>query len=82
VDGQRHRIDGADRIDGTDVINMPMGVDDIFGNELVLLDIRYDALRLIARVDNYCLERLGTGIQVTALLKCDDSHTYDSETVK
>src|SRR5260370_3130920 len=78
VDCQRHRIDGADRIDGTDVVNMPMRVDDIFGNKLILLYIRYDALRLVARVDNDCFKCLRTGIQVTVLLKHADSHTYDS----
>jgi hypothetical protein len=78
VDCQRHRIDGADRIDGTDVVNMPMRVDDLFGNELILLDIFYDALRLVARVNYDCFKCLRTGIQVTVLLKHADCHTYDS----
>jgi len=32
-------IKGADRIDGTVVVNMPMDFDDIFAGELILVDI-------------------------------------------
>src|SRR6266702_776550 len=78
VDCQRHRIDGADCVDGADVVDMPMRVDDILGNELILLDVPYDALRLVARVDNDRFKRLGAGGQVTVLLKDADGHTYDN----
>jgi hypothetical protein len=37
----------------------------------------YDAFRLVARVDDDCFECLGTGIQVTVLLKHADRNTYD-----
>ena len=71
------RIDGADGIDGTDVVDMPMRVDDVFGDKLVLLDVLYDAFRLVARVDDDRFECLGTGVEVTVLLKHADRDTYD-----
>ncbi len=54
-----------------------MCVDDIFGNELILLDMLYDAFRLVARVDDDGFERLRTGVQVTVLLKHADCDTYN-----
>src|SRR5207244_13518488 len=81
MDCQRHRIDGADGIDGANVIDMPMCVDDIFGNELILLDMLYDAFRLVARVDDDGFERLRTGVQVTILLKHADCDTYNFQHV-
>ena len=59
------------------MVDMPMCVDDIFGNKLVFLDMLYDAFRLVARVDDDRFECLGTGVQVTVLLKHADRDTYD-----
>ena len=39
VDCQRHIIKGAERIDETDMVNVVTGVADIFGGELMILDI-------------------------------------------
>ena len=56
-------IKGADRIDGTNMVNVVTGVDDIFGDKLILLDILYNTHCLVARVDNYRFECLGTDLQ-------------------
>ena len=53
-----------------------MCVDDVFGDKLIFLDMLYNTFRFIAWVDDDCFKCLGTGVQVTVLLKHADGDTY------
>src|SRR5205807_1081992 len=71
-----YTIGTADKADPTGC--MSVSVEDIFGDEFQFLNMFNDAVRFVAGVDNDRFERLGTGIQVTILLKCSDRHTRDN----
>src|SRR5258706_9309584 len=75
---QRHRVNGADCINCSNVVDMSMCVEDIFGGEFQILNMFNDAVRFVAGVDYNRFECLRTGIQVTILLKCTDRHTGDN----
>ena len=59
---QGHGIDSAYRVNGTDVIYVPVGVDNIFGDKFELLNAFKDAFCLVTGIDDHCLERLWAGV--------------------
>src|SRR5579859_7658253 len=78
VNHQRDRIDLAHGIDGTDVIDMSMRVDDIFRNEFQLLDRLQNTFCLIARINDDRLTRLRAGIEIAIFLKIAHRHASNN----
>src|SRR6266849_2651564 len=58
MDCQWYGVDLTHSIDRTDMVDMTVSIDDIFGNEFEFRDALQDAFCLIARVNNDCLQRL------------------------
>src|SRR5579875_435529 len=69
MDSQGYRIDRADSIDGADVVDMTVRINDIFGYKLQFPNGAQYLLRLISRIDNDRLMCLWAGIQVAVLLE-------------
>src|SRR5437899_10500719 len=77
MDREWNGIDLAYLINGANVVNVPMSVNNVFRYQFVLLDRLQNTLCFVAGVDNDCFSCLGAGIQVTVLFKYSHGHAGD-----
>src|SRR2546429_1992668 len=75
MDRQRHWIDRADSIDCARMIEVAMGINNIFRHKIESLDLCQYTFCLIAGIDNHCLARPWARIEITVFFEHPHRHT-------